>query len=109
MQRLLTRYALYSRYKHRRPGHLFQGRFKAKLVEDDVYLAAVTRYIHLNPVKIAAFRRLSGGERLRYLQSFPWSSHGACRLADMSNRAIGEHYCLGSGAVSAIHQKVQKD
>jgi len=26
------------RYEHRRPGHLFQGRFKAKLVEDDVYL-----------------------------------------------------------------------
>src|SRR5271165_6749038 len=45
MQRLLTRYALYSRYKHRRPGHLFQGRFQAKLVEGDVYLAAVTRYI----------------------------------------------------------------
>ncbi len=33
----------------------------------------------------------------------------ACRLADMSGRAIGEHYCLGSGAVSAIHRKVQKD
>jgi len=26
-------------------------------VEDDVYLLAVTRYIHLNPVKIAAWRR----------------------------------------------------
>jgi REP element-mobilizing transposase RayT len=35
MQRLLTAYALYARYKHRRPGHVFQGRFKAKLVEDD--------------------------------------------------------------------------
>jgi putative transposase len=60
MQRLLSSYALYSRYKHRRPGHLFQGRFKAKLVEDDVYLLAVRdRYIHLNPVKIAACRRMS--------------------------------------------------
>ncbi len=68
MQRLLTRYALYSRYKHRRPGHLFQGRFKAKLLEDDVYLTAVTRYIHLNPVKIAAFRRVGARERLLYLR-----------------------------------------
>ncbi len=59
MQRVLSSYALYSRYKHRRPGHLFQGRFKAKLVEDDVYLLAVTRYIHLNPVKIAACRLLA--------------------------------------------------
>ena len=33
----------------------------------------------------------------------------ACRLADMSGRKIGEHYCLGSGAVSAIHRKVQED
>ena len=33
----------------------------------------------------------------------------SCRFGDMSGRAIGEHYCLGSGAVSAIHRKVQKD
>jgi hypothetical protein len=31
------------------------------------------------------------------------------RLADMSGRAIGEHHCLGPGAVSTIHRKVQKD
>ena len=88
MHRLLTSYALYSRYKHRRPGHIFQGRFKAKLVEDDVYLAAVTRHIHLNPVKIAAFRRMSGGERLRYLQSSPWSSYGGYVEAKKSQEFV---------------------
>src|SRR3974377_1733430 len=41
MQRLNTSYALYARYKHRRPGHQFQGRFKAKLVEDAVSLRCV--------------------------------------------------------------------
>jgi len=61
MQRFLSSYALYWRYKHHRPGHLFQGRFKANLVEDEVYRLAVTRYIHLNPVKIAACRRLRSG------------------------------------------------
>ncbi len=76
MQRLLSSYALYWRYKHRRPGHLFQGRFGAKLVEDEVYLLAVTRYIHLNPVKIAACRRLSASERLHRLEAYPWSSYG---------------------------------
>src|SRR5271165_2916779 len=75
MQRLLSSYALYSRSKHRRPGHLFQGRFKAKLVEDEVYLLAVTRYIHLNPLKIAACRRLSASERLASLNAYPWSSY----------------------------------
>ena len=76
MQRLLTSYALYARYKHRRPGHQLQGRFKAKLVEDRVYLLAVTRYIHLNPIKIAACRKLPRGERLRRLNAYRWSSYG---------------------------------
>ncbi len=75
MQRLLTAYALYVRFKHRRPGHQLQGRFKAKLVEDDVYLRAVTRYIHLNPVKIVACRKLDRRARLRRLNAYPWSSY----------------------------------
>ncbi|NLX95055.1 MAG: transposase [Rhodopirellula sp.] len=81
MQRLLSSYALYARYKHHRPGHLFQGRFKAKLVEDEVYLLAVTRYIHLNPVKIAVCRRLSASERLARLEAYPWSSYGGYAAA----------------------------
>ena len=72
---------VYWRYKHRRPGHLFQGRFKAKLVEDEAYLLAVTRYIHLNPVKIAACRRMSGRERLDRLQGYAWSSYGGYAAA----------------------------
>ena len=37
--------------KHDRVGHLFQDRFKSEVVEDEAYLLAVTRYIHMNPVK----------------------------------------------------------
>ena len=84
MQRLLTAYALYARYKRRRPGHLFQGRFKAKLVEGEVYLLAVTRYIHLNPVKIAACDRWSGPQRLERLRSYRWSSYPGYVAADRS-------------------------
>ena len=76
MQRLLSSYSLNWRYKRRRPGHLFQGRFRAKLVEDEVYLLAVTRYIHLNPVKIAACRPLIAAKRLERLRGYPWSSYG---------------------------------
>jgi len=32
-------------------GHLFQGRYKALLVEEDRYLLELVRYIHLNPVR----------------------------------------------------------
>jgi putative transposase len=75
MQRLGTAYALYARYKHRRPGHQFEGRFKAKLVQDEEYLRALTRYLHLNPIKTAACRRLDRRERLRRLDAYAWSSY----------------------------------
>jgi hypothetical protein len=38
MGRLLTTYAVYFNWRHRRSGHLRQGRFKAQLVEGDEYL-----------------------------------------------------------------------
>lgn len=75
MQRLGTSYALYCRYKHGKPGHQLEGRFKAKLVEDETYLLALTRYIHLNPIKTVAAGRLEKAERVRYLEAYPWSSY----------------------------------
>ena len=75
MQRLNTSYALYARYKHRKPGHQFEARFKAKLVQEEGYLLAVTRYIHLNPIKIGPCRRLSKAQRARRLEAYPWSSY----------------------------------
>ena len=75
MQRLNTSYALYFRYRHRRPGHLLQGRYTAKLVEDDQYLVGLSRYIHLNPVKTAAGLRMKKARRLRSLEAFRWSSY----------------------------------
>ena len=50
MQFLLSGYANWYAKRHERPGHLFQGRFKAKLVEDESYFWVLSRYIHLNPV-----------------------------------------------------------
>ncbi|MEQ1591682.1 MAG: transposase [Thiobacillaceae bacterium] len=40
-----------SNRRHRRVGHLFQGRFKAILVDRDAYLLELSRYIVLNPVR----------------------------------------------------------
>ena len=41
---------LYNR-RHGKTGHLFQGRFKAILVDRDAYLLEVCRYVELNPVR----------------------------------------------------------
>jgi hypothetical protein len=46
-----------------------------KIVEDDEYLVALSRYIHLNPVRTAAARRLSKPQRVRRLEAFRFSSY----------------------------------
>ena len=51
MQNLSFRYTQWLNWKRKRSGHLFQGRFKAVLVEADSYLLELVRYINLNPVR----------------------------------------------------------
>lgn len=51
MQYLNTAYSIYYNVRHKRCGHLFQGRYKSIIVESDAYFAELTRYIHLNPVR----------------------------------------------------------
>ncbi|MBN2062329.1 MAG: transposase [Deltaproteobacteria bacterium] len=61
-------YTTYINRKRDRSGHLFQGRYKAILVEKDKYLLELSRYIHLNPVKAGLAERP---------QDYPHSSYGS--------------------------------
>jgi REP element-mobilizing transposase RayT len=54
MQHYNGSYTGYFNRRHRRAGHLFQGRFKGHLIEEDGYFLEVSRYIHLNPVRAGA-------------------------------------------------------
>ncbi|VAW64050.1 FIG00759408: hypothetical protein [hydrothermal vent metagenome] len=54
--------------KHNRVGHLFQGRYKAILVEKDSYLLELSRYIVLNPVR---------AQMVRSAVNWRWSSYRA--------------------------------
>lgn len=49
MRSLLTRYSMYFNKRYERVGPLFQGIYKAVLIDDDNYLLHLSRYIHLNP------------------------------------------------------------
>lgn len=49
MRSLLTRYSTYFNKKYERVGCLFQGTYKAILVENENYLLHLSRYIHINP------------------------------------------------------------
>lgn len=77
MQNLQTRYIVYFNRRHRRSGHLMQGRFGATLVEGDRYLLQLSRYVHLNPVHTRATCHLALVERQRILRNYGWSSYPA--------------------------------
>ncbi|MFH0771753.1 MAG: transposase [Candidatus Omnitrophota bacterium] len=51
MRDLNGHYTIYFNRRNKRSGHLFQGRYKAILVDKDNYLWELSRYIHLNPVR----------------------------------------------------------
>lgn len=57
MQVLNARYTRYFNRRYARVGHLYQGRFFARLVDRDAYLLEVTRYVHLNPVRAGLVER----------------------------------------------------
>ena len=51
MRHINGAYTTYFNVKHKRSGHLLQGRYKAILVEMDIYAKELSRYIHLNPLR----------------------------------------------------------
>ncbi len=75
MQSLLVSFCVSSNKKRRTSGHIFQGRFKAQLVEDELYRSRLSRYIHLNPIRTRRFRNTTFEERAEHLCQFRWSSY----------------------------------
>ena len=76
MHWLSVAYTVYFNRRHRRSGHLFQGRFKSFLVQGGRgYLLTLSRYVHLNPVRGVALGRGTPSERRERLRAFKWSSY----------------------------------
>ncbi len=65
MRQLNGVYTQWFNRSHQRVGHLFQGRYKAILVDKDAYLLELNRYIVLNPIRAKMVDSLS---------DWPWSS-----------------------------------
>jgi hypothetical protein len=68
-------YTSYYNWKHNRRGHLYQGRYKSFLVDADNYLQEVSRYIHLNPLRVKLKFEMTSDEKKRYLRNYVWSSY----------------------------------
>ena len=75
MQSLSTAYTVYYNLRHGRHGHLLDGRYKAKLVEGDEYLLALSRYVHLNPVRVGGIKDKPIGEQIKYLRGYAWGTY----------------------------------
>lgn len=68
MRCINTNYVVYFNKKYNRVGSLFQGRYKAVLVENDAYLLHLSRYIHLNPASFATdFAKYAYSSYMDYL------------------------------------------
>ena len=78
MQKLGTGYSMYFNKRYNRTGTLFEGPFKAKWVDNDIYLKYLYAYIHLNPLKLwgreAVVNEPSNEETLVFLKSYEYSS-----------------------------------
>lgn len=75
MHRFNTSYTVHYNRRHRRSGHLYQGRYKAILVDADNYLLELSRYLHLNPVRLKRYFQLEVKEKRKIIRTYPWSSY----------------------------------
>lgn len=69
---------MYFNKKYDRTGTLFENRYKAILIDSDSYFLHLTRYIHLNPIKLIypdwKERKLNWKEVEKFLKEYRWSS-----------------------------------
>ena len=71
---------------HRRVGHVFQGRYKAILIEKDRYLLELARYVVLNPVRAGMVREAG---------AWPWSSYKTMVGTDAAPPWLQKDWILG--------------
>ncbi len=81
MQYIGRYYVPYINNKYERSGTLWEGRFKASIIDSDTYLLACYRYIEMNPVR---------AEMVAEPADYPWSSH-ACNAFSREDALVTAH------------------
>ena len=84
LQTLGRYYVQYFNYRYRRTGTLWEGRYKAALIDSDAYLLTCMRYIELNPVRAGMVADPS---------EYPWSSYPFNALGQ-PNDLVTPYICL---------------
>ncbi|SDW86580.1 helix-turn-helix domain-containing protein [Nitrosomonas communis] len=91
----------YFNRQHQRVGHVFQGRFKAILVQKDAYLLELARYIVLNPVR---------AQMVHSAKEWRWSSYRATAGYEENDGYLATEWILaGFDSVKSIAQQLYRD
>ncbi len=85
MRHINGAYTTYVNSKRQRTGHLFQGRYKAILVEADEYAGELSRYMHLNPVRAGIVTKP---------EDYDWSSYRYYLGKDKSPKWLTKKFIL---------------
>jgi len=107
MQNISFRYTRWMNRRHHRTGHLFQGRFRAILCDEDAYLLELVRYIHLNPVRAGIIATpeehpWSGHRAYLGIESVPWLTSDWCLSRFAANLKVARRsYGLCAGRYRA--------
>jgi hypothetical protein len=89
MRQLNGVYTIMFNKKHKRVGHIYQGRYKAILIQKESHLLEVCRYAVLNPVRARAVER--PGE-------WKWSSYQATAGKEKPHKCLNREWILGQFA-----------
>ncbi len=81
MQSLGRRYVQYFNYTYDRTGTLWEGRYKATLIDSEQYLLTCSRYIELNPIR---------AQMVNHPSEYPWSSY-RCNALGKVNELVAPH------------------
>lgn len=85
MHALQLSYSIYFNKKYKKVGHLWQDRFKSKVVMRDRYLIDCVHYVEMNPVRAGMVESPA---------DYPWSSYKARVLGEDQWPGLVDTFCL---------------
>jgi putative transposase len=101
LQMLGRYYVQYFNYKYQRTGTLWEGRYKATLINSEQYLLTCSRYIELNPVRAEGM--------VSRPSAYPWSSYRHNALGDDDSLVTPHQLYQRLGASPATRQSAYRD
>ena len=100
LQHVGRRYVRYINYTYHRSGTLWEGRYKATLVDSEQYLLTCYRYIELNPVR---------ANMVSHPGDYPWSSYAAHALGKLNPLVQDHALYLALGETPSARQRAYLD